>query len=175
MTLQSSGPIKASQIQAEFNGSPPFKLSNYYAGGANVPAGTEGDGGPIPTSGTIKFSDFYGASNLIEAAKTISPATFSNTRGYVNGGFGSLTPNSLLKSVQIETIVSVDGATINVELDGITLPQNFWTQLVITGGPTLLSADAVFTDIGGIKSQWSFTSTFGFPNSSYPLSFFYFP
>ena len=64
MTLQSSGPLKASEIQAEFNGSPPFRLSDYYAGGPNVPPGTVGDGGPIPTEGTIKFSDFYGASNI---------------------------------------------------------------------------------------------------------------
>lgn len=64
MTLQSSGPLKASEIEAEFGGTPPFRLSDYYAGGPNVPPGTEGDGGPIPTSGTIKFSDFYGASNI---------------------------------------------------------------------------------------------------------------
>jgi hypothetical protein len=64
MTLQSSGPLKASEIQAEFEGTPPFNLSDYYAGGPNVPSGTVGDAGPIPTSGTIKFSDFYGASNI---------------------------------------------------------------------------------------------------------------
>lgn len=63
MTLQSSGPLKASEIQAEFVGSGVFRLSDYYAGGPNVPVGTAGDGGPIPTSGLIRFSDFYGASN----------------------------------------------------------------------------------------------------------------
>lgn len=64
MTLQTSGPIKASEIEAEFGGTPPFRLSDYYAGGPNVPAGTSGPGGAVPSSGAISFSDFYGTSNF---------------------------------------------------------------------------------------------------------------
>jgi hypothetical protein len=60
-------------------------------------------------------------------------------------------------------------------MDGITLPQDFWRELIITGGPTLLSADAVFTEVGGVQMEWSFTNAFAFPNSSYPIEFTYFP
>jgi len=39
----------------------PWRISDFYAGGANVPAGTTGANGVIPSSGEIKFSDFYSA------------------------------------------------------------------------------------------------------------------
>lgn len=173
MTLQSTGPLKASEIQTEFGGSSPFSLSDYYAGGPNVPAEAEGDGGPIPSAGTISFSDFYGASNLIADAKTLTVGVFTDTRGFVNGGFGALSPDSLLKTIQIETISARLGL-IDVELAGLSRPQNFWTRLVITGGPTLLSVNATVSNVGG-KTQWRFTDAFAFPNSSYPISFLYFP
>ena len=37
MALQSSGTIKISDLVAEFGGSAPHSLSEYYRGGANVP------------------------------------------------------------------------------------------------------------------------------------------
>lgn len=51
MTLSSSGSISISDIQAEFGGSNPASLSEYYGASAG-----------IPTSGTIAIDDFYGAS-----------------------------------------------------------------------------------------------------------------
>ena len=48
-------------VSGEFGGSTPHNISEYYAGGANVPSGT----GSIPTSGAIDFSDFYSTSNVI--------------------------------------------------------------------------------------------------------------
>ena len=53
MALQSSGPIKLSEIAGEFNDSSPHSLSEFY-----------GASGGIPSSGQIKISDFYGASNI---------------------------------------------------------------------------------------------------------------
>jgi len=48
-------------ISGEFGGSTPHSLSEYYSGGSNVPSGSaDSDGNVIPTSSTIKFSDFYG-------------------------------------------------------------------------------------------------------------------
>jgi hypothetical protein len=63
MPVPSSGPISLSDIQAAFGGASPISLSEYYAGGANVPAGTTGVSGPVPSSGTISVSNFYGASS----------------------------------------------------------------------------------------------------------------
>jgi len=53
-------------IAEEFDGddSSDVKLSDYYAGGIYTPSGTTG----IPTSGQIKFSDFYGTSKIITNA-----------------------------------------------------------------------------------------------------------
>lgn len=78
MALQSSGAISLSQIQTEFGGSNPISLSEYYAGGSNVPSGTTGTGGAIPTSGEISIGDFYGSSNRVSITLTIS----ANTNGY---------------------------------------------------------------------------------------------
>ncbi len=62
MALQSSGQISLSQIAAEFGGSAPHSMSEYYAGGSNVASGT----GSIPTSGQIKLAaDFYGTANEV--------------------------------------------------------------------------------------------------------------
>ncbi len=49
MTIKSSGPLSLSEIQAEFGGSNPISLTEYYG----VASG-------IPTSGRISISDFYG-------------------------------------------------------------------------------------------------------------------
>lgn len=72
MTLQSSGQIKKSEIAAEFSvtgGN--FRIETFYRGGENVSDIAANIG--IPTTGEIKFSDFYGAggaapvvSNIIE-------------------------------------------------------------------------------------------------------------
>ena len=48
MALQSSGAISLSQIAAEFGGSTPHSLSEYYGAAAGV-----------PSSGAIDFADFY--------------------------------------------------------------------------------------------------------------------
>lgn len=47
-------------IQAEFGGANPISISEYYAGAGRVPVGTSGINGPVPSSGTISFSQFRG-------------------------------------------------------------------------------------------------------------------
>ena len=58
MPIGSSGALSLSDIQTEFGGSNPISLSEYYAGGSNVPSGISGDNGAIPSSGAIDISDF---------------------------------------------------------------------------------------------------------------------
>lgn len=65
MAIPSSGAISLSTIQTEFGGSNPIGLNEYYAGGANVPAGTSGTYGAVPSSGTISIRNFYGTSNVV--------------------------------------------------------------------------------------------------------------
>lgn len=51
MTLQSSGAISLANVQAEFGGSNPISISEYYGAASGV-----------PSSGTISLSNFYGKS-----------------------------------------------------------------------------------------------------------------
>jgi|14_taG_2_1085336.scaffolds.fasta_scaffold02440_8 hypothetical protein len=61
MAIQSSGAdLQLSEIQTEFGGSNPIGMSEYYAGGDNVPSST----GNVPSSGEMQMSDFYGAANV---------------------------------------------------------------------------------------------------------------
>tara|TARA_R110000787_G_scaffold160862_1_gene274366 strand:- start:2768 stop:3703 length:936 start_codon:yes stop_codon:yes gene_type:complete len=52
------------EIQDEFGGSNPISLSEYYSGGANVPAASPAPNGPIPSSGQISCGQFRGAENF---------------------------------------------------------------------------------------------------------------
>lgn len=86
MTIKSSGSLAMSEIVAEFGGTAPYLLSQYYRGGARVPNGPAANGN-IPTSGVIKFSDFYGATSVqlpvLQAAFSLAP----------NSGVAPLTVN----------------------------------------------------------------------------------
>ena len=70
MTIKpyTSPDLSMSEIQAEFGGSNPIGLNEYYAGGPFVNSGTLGyprpSGSPvaIPSSGQISLNNFYGAS-----------------------------------------------------------------------------------------------------------------
>jgi hypothetical protein len=72
MALPLTGPISLADIQAEFGGSVPVSLSDYYKGGAYV---LNTDYAPnVPTSGTISLSDFYGARRTILTTVTYTTA-----------------------------------------------------------------------------------------------------
>jgi len=66
MALAPNGTICLTDLRTEFgdaNGGN-VCLTEYYAGGSNVPAGTTGVNGAVPSSGTICLTDFYGTSAL---------------------------------------------------------------------------------------------------------------
>jgi hypothetical protein len=77
MTIHGTGtPIRLSEIATEFGGATPYRLGNYYAGGANVPSGTPG----IPTSGSINLNSFYSKSKSVPgSASYTTPGTSSFT------------------------------------------------------------------------------------------------
>ena len=83
MALPSSGTLKLSDIQGEFGGSNPIKLSEYYGADSGV-----------PNSGTIKVSDFYGKSSF----------TAFGYRDYTTVGWHTLTVPSSVSSVCIVCI-----------------------------------------------------------------------
>ena len=76
MALPSSGPISLDMIAAEFGGSPPHSLSEYYRGGPYVTANNTG----IPTSGQISLDQFHGAVKVVPGSVTFSsPGTYTFT------------------------------------------------------------------------------------------------
>ena len=110
MAIPSAGSaLSLSDIQTEFGGSNPIALSEYYAGGDNVPSGTSGDAGSIPSSGTIAVSQFYGSTNRVAIALTISSSTqsyniFSNRGGTYSAGISDVT-------LTVQAIVGSTGAS----------------------------------------------------------------
>src|SRR6056300_737577 len=61
---------KLSDIQAEFGGTNPIELTEYYSGGSFVPAGSPAPNGPIPSSGQISVGQFRGAVNAAYVSAT---------------------------------------------------------------------------------------------------------
>ena len=110
MAIPSAGSaLSLSDIQTEFGGSNPIALSEYYAGGDNVPSGTSGDAGSIPSSCTIAVSQFYGSTNRVAIALTISSTTqsyniFSNRGGTYAAGISDVT-------LTVQAIVGSTGAS----------------------------------------------------------------
>ena len=110
MAIPSAGSaLSLSAIQTEFGGSNPISMSEYYAGGSNVPSGTTGDAGNIPSSGAIAVSQFYGSSNRIAIALTISSTTqsyniYSNRGGTYSAGNSDVT-------LTVQAIVGSTGAS----------------------------------------------------------------
>ena len=64
MALQSSGEISFVDLQGEWGGINPIRLSNYYLG--SLPTGRT-NYGSIPSSGQISLSDFYGTNAAVAA------------------------------------------------------------------------------------------------------------
>lgn len=80
MAIKSSGSLSFTEIATEFNGSSPRRLTNYYRGGALVLNGPAANAN-IATSGTIKFSQFYGSTAAVPTAVTISTSATTIVEG----------------------------------------------------------------------------------------------
>lgn len=151
MTLPTSGPITLADIQTEFGGANPISLSEYYAGGAYVPAGTTGTNGAIPSSSTIKLSDFYGApaSYVYSFSVTVG--------GNITSGGGVVTVENGYRT-DGDTYGSISGsyATINGTITSIysfntTGPMINTDQFVIYGLSSVVAGSTVY--LGGSINQ----------------------
>lgn len=97
MALQTTGAISFSQIQAEFGGSNPISLSEYYRGGANVandPFVYQGIDSDIPASGAIRLGNFRGTTkgniytNYFSSVWLTVPANVRRMQVWAVGGGG---------------------------------------------------------------------------------------
>lgn len=87
---------KLSDIQAEFGGTNPIELSEYYSGGPLVPAGAPAPEGPIPSSGQISVGQFRGAENVVFIdASGGSVSTSGDYKIHTFTGPGTFTVNTV--------------------------------------------------------------------------------
>jgi hypothetical protein len=109
MTLQSSGTICLDDLAAEFGGTAPHCLSEYYRGGGLVPDTATNSG--IPTSGTICLDDFYGGDVVS------GPPSGTYSRLGANGVAGTAkTPEQQLYSAgRGQTYSQLNGVTTYTE------------------------------------------------------------
>jgi hypothetical protein len=134
MTIASSGQLSIADLKTEFGGDASnISLQDYYAGGTYVSAGTAGDGGPIPSSGEIKLSDFYGApaavvtvsGELITHFTTGATAT-AGVRVNTDG-----TIDKLVGAVYTQIDASTDWIIPNIEASStyeVRITNVSWTQ-----------------------------------------------
>ena len=104
MAIQSSGAIALSDIQAEFGGTNPISMSEYYRG-----AGFTTDNNTnVPTSGTITITNFYGAQNSVAMAYEIIGAGGEGGGGSY-GGTGAAGGSSSFSGTNFTTVTSTGG------------------------------------------------------------------
>lgn len=148
--LQSSGPISLGNIQREFGGANPARLSEYYLNGAYVKANTNGK---IPSSGVNRLSNYYGASNF--SLNIRFSATSESTSKYKNRNNGSI--GIYLTGVSNNWQISCTGQTTkNVGSSG---------QTTTFGGLNSGSYTVTVRDITFNKS-WSFSFNISYGGSS---------
>lgn len=129
--IKSSGKLSTSDIKNEFGGNASPKLSDYYSGKSFVQPNAVGINGLIPTSGLIKFSQFYGA------AKYVGPQSLSlllvggggaggcgyeagGQRGGGGGGSGGYiqTTSTITKSQTLTVVVGSGGLNTGITEGG---------------------------------------------------------
>ena len=81
MTIVSSGAISINSLVAEYGGSAPHSMSEYYKGGSLV--ANHSNNANVPTSSTISLSNFYGQSNTSPSNLTCA-GTLGSTAPTIN-------------------------------------------------------------------------------------------
>lgn len=129
--------ISLGSIQTEFGGSNPIPMSEYYSGAGRVPSGTaNATSVSIPTSGTLRVSNFSGA-----AAATVSlTGGVSAENATLSGIGGTSTAIFRLCSNGKMQVTQVDGTITNVSgqwlVSGSASSFDAYFQLSPQGGGT---------------------------------------
>lgn len=145
MALPSSGPISLSAIRTEFGGAAPDALSEYYAGGLHVPAGTSGVNGLVPSSGAISFSHFHGTSRLVLSVTLNDTSTYG---GHINDP-PSASPSTRLVTSAPDTVATAANGSGNYTFS--------WARI---------SGSTDITAVASTAASTSFMGTIGFGQST---------
>lgn len=130
MALQTSGQISLQDIAAEFGGTAPHGLTEYYAAAAGIPA-----------SGEISIQDFYGASAGpayldtqtvtvgVELSQYVSWYGYSNS---INLGSISDGTSNIYGGASILQIANLNGNSTFLTIEG-SRANSGWTTMTING------------------------------------------
>ena len=128
MTLQTSAPIKLTDIVAEFGVSAPHGLTEYYRSGSLAQDNTHNAG--IPTSGAVSLTDFFGGSFSSFTTFTAVDLLL-DASGYAAGN-GDIEPLKV-KGSDSPALVGYSGSAFDIRITGLSHPQNFFTSAELTG------------------------------------------
>lgn len=142
MAVKDSGSSLAiSEIVTEFgdDAGGSDSMSEYYAGGDNVPSGAAGESGNIPGSGTISMSQFYGSTNRIAIALQISSTTqnyniYASRGNTYQSGISdvTLTVQAIVGAAQAGGTYAIDSGNQWASGDTLKIINN--SQIVGAGG-----------------------------------------
>ena len=133
-------------IVTEYGGSTPHSMSEYYAGGSNVPAGTSGAYGAIPSSGTIAMSKFFNSAKVTNIHETTMVAGYSQSQYVTISGYSSSVAGDSLGDDSVTSICGQSGVTIDqihnvntimslsLEKSGATFSNSGWTTMKVWVG-----------------------------------------
>jgi hypothetical protein len=183
MTIVSSGTISINSLVAEYGGSAPHAMNEYYRGGGLV--ADHSNNANVPTSGTIDLADFYGANNTSPSPTQHNYSMTTGTNGVLEYGFhtgnyGSISPNpqsTAFASGWNPTITKFNSttvkanSTITLECSG-TLANSGWDRVVLA--PSLNSSGSGQTlyrsggnhSTGGGYTQWQWNTSYSFATST---------
>ena len=125
LAIPSTGACSLQTIQTEFGGTNPISMSEYYAGGAYTPAGTKGNLGAIPTSGSISIGHFRGSSNIVTMPPAGSMPTFYRSSSTLSGTY---TFNVGISDPSPRRVVAFSGSVANLAQGTMNI-----TSLTING------------------------------------------
>lgn len=132
MAIKTLGPLSFNNdVRAEFSG--PDNLSGYYRGGSYVPNYSVNNN--VPTSGTLRFSNFYGA----EGAFTLNFTTNQTNN------FAKSTPD--YTDVNLKSALLAAGWNPAAVLDVHRVRVNINADVIITGSNTTTPAFTIPSDI----------------------------
>ena len=140
MTLQTSGAISLSQVQAEFGGSNPISMSEYYRGGANVPTSITSAGAYSGYQGSLYTYYWDDFGTVVWNGSTVGNNKFSNfTAGgfeYDQGSFFTSTgggkggPSNLYYTVRRRTAGSLTTVNTSIPASGTISMNQFYGGLL---------------------------------------------
>ena len=142
MAIQGSGLIKLSDLQAEFTGSNPISMSEYYRNGIYVTANNTS----VPTSGSTSLSNYYNAVRQFAFSIASNQTTGQNLRALaVAAGWDQAAP--VVASINSGVVISSNAtSTAALTVDGS------WP-----GGVTLNNAGTI-VGMGGAGGRGGTTS-----------------